>query len=353
MPGQEHNAEHFWHPMTGRIHDWHDHWIAGGFRSEYLFAVVLVVVPLSLSLWLLPLQGGYAYLILLPLVTVAAVFLGPGAGALATSASVAAADYFFLAPIHEFGIEPGQYPALSVYLLGCAVICYLAHRLRRAERQPATGLAARGRMRGAEERQRRQIAQDLHDDLGQTLAAARIRLGGLCNCPDDEVRREARKVSALVDQAVLSTRTMVRRLAPPSTGDLELAPALVQLVREMDHTFGLRISLQHDGHPTGLSPVTRTVLYRAARELLINAAKHSGAQAARIEVRRRARHVLLAVADGGNGFDQQAKGGLGLAIVRERMQSVGGRLRLRSRPGRGTLALLIAPLAPLPGADAE
>ncbi len=313
---------------------------AGRSRRDLRRAAALIIVPLALMLWLLPLEGDYAFLVLLPIVTVAALTLGPAAGALATVASVAAADYFFLEPIHEFGLTADDYPSLAVYLMACAIVCYLAHRLQRARQASAPQIARD--IRAAEERQRRQIARELHDDLSQTLAAARIRLGGLCGAAQDEVRGEARKVAALIDLAVLATRTLTSRLAPPALGDRDLAPALAGLVDEVAQSFGLRVTIRHDGRATGLRPDQRAALYQAARELLINVAKHAGTRAARIDLRCRAGQVRLAVADGGIGLDAaRMRGpGLGLAIVRERVLAIGGRLRLRSTPGRGTIALL-------------
>ena len=319
---------------------------AGRSRRDLRRAAALIIVPLALMLWLLPLEGDYAFLVLLPIVTVAALTLGPApAGALATVASVAAADYFFLEPIHEFGLTADDYPSLAVYLMACAIVCYLAHRLQRARQASAPQIARD--IRAAEERQRRQIARELHDDLSQTLAAARIRLGGLCGAAQDEVRGEARKVAALIDLAVLATRTLTSRLAPPALGDRDLAPALAGLVDEVAQSFGLRVTIRHDGRATGLRPDQRAALYQAARELLINVAKHAGTRAARIDLRCRAGQVRLAVADGGIGLDAaRMRGpGLGLAIVRERVLAIGGRLRLRSTPGRAPLRVTVRVIA--------
>ena len=202
----------------------------------------------------------------------------------------------------------------------------------------------------AEDRERRQIARDLHDDLGPTLAAARIRLAELCHHGSEAVRKAANDVDELIVSAARSTHSLAEQLAPSVLYELGLQPALEWLAEEIERGFGLEVSVLDDGQPKPLSQVARSILYRAARELLINVAKHARAPSAMVQTRREGDRISVTVSDAGVGFDPSrvsaaTNRGLGLDSVRERLSFIGGTVEIRSVPGDGTVALLIAPLS--------
>lgn len=215
-------------------------------------------------------------------------------------------------------------------------------------------------LEAVEERERRQIARDLHDDLGQVLAAARIRLAGLCSSDHAEVRATADAVGALIDQASESTRSLAAQLAPAVLHELGLFPALEWLGEEIERSFGLKVTTTDDGRPKPLSHDVRAILYRAVRELLINVAKHAHTDAARVETLLQQACIVIRVSDAGIGYDASASvasthRGLGLISVRERLALIGGSAQVLSTPGGGTVAVLSAPLSadqPTPGAGA-
>ncbi|WOB10642.1 ATP-binding protein [Piscinibacter gummiphilus] len=201
----------------------------------------------------------------------------------------------------------------------------------------------------AESRERRQIARDLHDDLGQVLAAARIRLASLCRDERDDVRRQALEVSDLVEQANRSTRSLAAQLAPAVLYELGLLPALEWLADEIAIHFGLKTEVCDDGEPKPLSQEVRSLVYRATRELLINVAKHAGVDSATVTLTREGSSMRVRVGDGGVGFNpgagaSNAGGGMGLVSARERLSHIGGSLDIRSVPGDGTEATLVVPL---------
>ncbi len=206
-------------------------------------------------------------------------------------------------------------------------------------------------LEAAEERERRQIARDLHDDLGQTLAAARIRLSALCGSEHEEVRGRANDVGALIDRASSAIRSLASQLAPDVLHELGLVAALDWLGEEIARTFGLQVSFLDDGEPKPLGHEVRSIVYRAVRELLINVAKHAGTGHATLDCSRAMEHVVVRVADEGVGFDAGAletvqPRRLGLINLRERLTLIGGTAEIRSTPGGGTTAVLSAPLSP-------
>lgn len=206
-----------------------------------------------------------------------------------------------------------------------------------------------GELEVAEDRERRRIAQDLHDDLGQSLAAARIRLAALRETLTSEAGDAARRVDELLDQVERGVRSLAAQLAPAALYELGLVPALDTLTAEIRHTYGVETVIVDDGADKPLPIDSRSILYRAVRELLINVAKHARTDVATVEVERRGGEIIVRVSDGGAGFDAAlsetaAPRSLGLASVRERLPLVGGQMAIRSRPGQGTVVELTAPL---------
>jgi two-component system, chemotaxis family, sensor kinase Cph1 len=204
-------------------------------------------------------------------------------------------------------------------------------------------------LEAVEERERRQIARDLHDDFGQTLAAARIRLTSLCNDKRSDVRSAANEVAVLIDRANSAIRSLAAQLAPDVLHELGLAPALDWLGEELERTFGLKVEVVDDGLPKPLAQEARSILYRAVRELLINVAKHAKTDSAVVECECRGEQIVVRVSDRGVGYDATTalgarQRGLGLISVRERLSLIGGTVEMNSVPGGGTVAKLTAPL---------
>jgi two-component system, chemotaxis family, sensor kinase Cph1 len=204
-------------------------------------------------------------------------------------------------------------------------------------------------LEATEDRQRRQIARDLHDDLGQTLAAARIRLTALCDDQRDDVSLQAQEVGALIDRASGAIHSLASHLAPDVLHELGLIPALEWLGEDIEHTFGLRVNMIDDGHPKPLAQETRSILYRAVRELLINVSRHAQTDSATVDSQCQDGRIIIRVSDSGVGFDTarvfgESRSGLGLISLRERLTLIGGSAEVHSVPGEGSHCVLTAPL---------
>ncbi len=205
-------------------------------------------------------------------------------------------------------------------------------------------------LEAAEDRERRQIARDLHDDLGQTLAAARIKLSSLSGGTAAEIQSRAEEIGQLIDGASAAIRSLATQLAPTVLHELGLTAALEWLGEEIGRTFGLGINIVDDGSQKPLTQEARSILYRAVRELLINVAKHAQTPEASVELESDGQRILIRVSDSGVGYEPESTGTanprrLGLVNIRERLSLIGGTLQVRSQPGRGTTAVLSAPLA--------
>lgn len=128
------------------------------------------------------------------------------------------------------------------------------------------------------------MARDLHDDLGQMPAVARIRLACLCKHPDEGVQHIALGVAALIDRASDSTRSLAAQLAPAVLHELGLCPALEWLGEEIERTFRLRVTTITECKSQALLHDSRSILYRGVRDLLINVAKHAQTDSAVVQI---------------------------------------------------------------------
>jgi two-component system CheB/CheR fusion protein len=207
----------------------------------------------------------------------------------------------------------------------------------------------------AEEGERRVVAADLHDDLGQTLALIRVKLDMLVkHSSGGPLEAGLREITALVEAADERVRSLVFQLSPPVLSELGLPAALAWLADEMQRIYGLKVELSDPQRPQLTDPVARTIVFRAARELLINVARHAKVTATRVDVQEIDGEVRITVADSGGGFDVNetlaraaAAGHFGLVSVRERLEFVGGKLEIRSIPNAGTEATIAMPNEPL------
>lgn len=205
----------------------------------------------------------------------------------------------------------------------------------------------------AEERERRRIATQVHDRIGQHLAATRLHLGLLYKerphcCLLDRIQA----FEPLIDQAIQDTRSLTFEISPPILYEMGLVPAVEWLVDEMAERHGLTVRFTHsvDGDPLPEGP--RVTAFQVIRELVFNVVKHADVDSANVRLWREPGAVGLEVQDAGAGFSPdrcngRSNGGFGLFSIRERMLSIGGRLDLFSHPGAGTRVRIKIPLAPV------
>lgn len=200
-----------------------------------------------------------------------------------------------------------------------------------------------------EQRERRRLAQVLHDYLQQTLVAAKMQVGLAHRKVHDEeaMIRLLRQIGELVDQAIGESRSLTVELSPPVLFDRGLVGGLEWLARRFleQHQLPVSLDLSPDAEPADEG--TRIFLFQAARELLFNTVKYAQAQSAEIRLTRLAADRLrLVVADDGRGVDpavtrsSSTSGGFGLFTIRERLELIGGHLEVISAPGAGTQMLI-------------
>lgn len=200
----------------------------------------------------------------------------------------------------------------------------------------------------AEHRERRRIADVLHEDLQQRLVAMQYRIHELKERhADAATRRDAEWLLRELKQTVEISRNLTSQLRPPVLYELGLRAALEWLAEDMQSRFGLRVSLAGETAFHLPSDDVRAFAFDTVRELLMNVVKHSGVQSAVIRIAWQGKdRVAIEVADKGNGFAGRQKSHLrtfGLFSIRERIEAFGGCFEIASRPGKGTRAVLILP----------
>lgn len=203
----------------------------------------------------------------------------------------------------------------------------------------------------AEERERRRIATDLHDTLGQDLTLARIKMGVLSKSPLTEDQSSAiGDVRTLLENAINRVRRLTRLICPPIMESAGLEAALKWLGRQISASYNLQIEFNDDLQDKEIPCEYQMELYNSVRELLINVAKHAGADAARLSVTREAAMFVVRVVDDGVGFDvdfaldHPAAEGFGLINIKRRITHMGGLFEIDSGPGHGSRVTIGIPL---------
>jgi signal transduction histidine kinase len=211
------------------------------------------------------------------------------------------------------------------------------------------------RLESAKEEERRFLAHELHDELGQLLTALKMRLqttahrGSQGDADADAI--------GMIDDMIARVRLMSGNLRPPLLDESGLVPALRAFIEGQAALSGVAMTLEVNEAPEA-PPLARDIeitCFRVVQEAVTNALRHAEPRALRVRIDRRRDRVALRVHDDGRGFDvavrlegAAAGGHLGVVGMRERVRAHGGGFRLSSRPGAGTTIEVDLPLVPPP-----
>ncbi len=227
------------------------------------------------------------------------------------------------------------------------------HELRRRAEQLAR-LASELTL--TEQRERRRLAQVLHDHLQQLLVGAKFGLEALARRVPSPHETVVSQIQELLDESINVSRSLTVELSPPILHEAGLAAGLEWLARWFKEKQGLEVELELETAASPDADDIKILLFQAVRELLLNVVKHSGSAEARVTLKAHDHDwLVLIVSDRGRGFDPQSlagaellKSGFGLMSIRERLGLLGGRLEIASQPHEGTRLTLLAPLRPRP-----
>lgn len=201
----------------------------------------------------------------------------------------------------------------------------------------------------AEARERESIARDLHDDIGQLLHVAKIRLERLHRSTRSKVLKEGLlEMDELIEMASKRVRSLTAQLSPPVLESLGLVPALAWLADQIAGLYGLRVVVRDDGLDKPLAHDKAVILFRAARELLINVVKHANSPEAWVTTCNDGGLLIMTVEDRGVGIPQDVlrldSSGFGLRSLMERVTYLGGKLDICGGECGGAVVAIRVPL---------
>lgn len=266
------------------------------------------------------------------------------AAAVLVAALAAATEFSEMLFTWTRGFEHYQLDEWPIALLAFAVAMVALFARRHAELRQALRENRRlmSRLFDVQESERRRLARELHDELGQTLNAIKLDALALQSARGGEdVEEIAGRIAGNTDQMYAAAGNLIRDLRPPALDELGLVDALVACVdrwRASNPALDMRLST--GGDLEGLGETLNLSLYRLVQEGLTNCVRHAGAQHVYIDLTREESaggRILLEMRDDGRGFDPaRVAGGHGLTGMRERVALLQGRFEVISQPGKGT-----------------
>ena len=202
----------------------------------------------------------------------------------------------------------------------------------------------------AEEKERRRIAQDLHDGVGQLLSAAKLNLSNLdskITTQNDEQKLAMQNALSLVDDSVKEVRAVSHNMMPNTLIKLGLASAVREFITKLGNAPTLKVDLEIVGLDTRLDNQIETVLYRVIQEIVNNIIKHAKASQISMQLIRHETELNIMIEDNGIGFDTDKLStfeGIGLKGIQTRIEFLNGSVHFDSSVGRGTTVIIDVPL---------
>jgi len=233
---------------------------------------------------------------------------------------------------------------------------------RQAAKQLSHAIKERDEMRRrflqAQERERLRLAHELHDQSGQSLAAAMVELKFIEDLVDDNGRQRVRRLRGQLDEMGRALHHVAWELRPPSIDELGLASAIATYAADWSEQFGIECDIHcADSRIDELPDEVRTTVYRVIQEALTNVAKHArSATSVSVIIERIGSVLRLTIEDNGEGFpdaatDAPSHRGLGLAGMRERVSLIGGEFNAESTQGVGTTIFVRIPIEQVRAAE--
>jgi len=205
----------------------------------------------------------------------------------------------------------------------------------------------------AEERERRRIATELHDQISQSLVISKMKVDRLReSASDKELNKALDEISNSLGRTIAETRSLTFDLSSPILYELGFEAAVAELLTEqIEEKHGIATEFEDDGLPKPLDDDIRILLFRDVRELLINVVKHAHAHKVKVSIRTVGSQISISVEDDGVGFDPAAvasigleTNGFGLFSIQERLEQSGGHLEIEFEPGHRARVTITAPL---------
>lgn len=303
-------------------------------------------------------------------------FCGVGPSIVTIVLGVLGTRYWFTRPLHSFSIPDLRYTVdMAEFVAAALIIVAIAELVRgnhKALYQAQVELEDRIRQRTAEldaanrglgelsarlmhlqDEERRRIARELHDSVGQTLAALSMNLSAVAT----DIERLKQTTNVLVDSAALvddmskDIRTISYLLHPPLLDEAGLSSALTWYLNGFSERSKVKVDLHIPKDFGRLSREVETAIFRVVQECLTNIHRHSGSATAKVRINHADGHVHILVEDKGKGIPAEKRSqiatsgtpGVGVRGMRERLRQLGGDLEISSETGKGTKVMVRLP----------
>ncbi|HTL58542.1 MAG TPA: two-component regulator propeller domain-containing protein [Candidatus Limnocylindrales bacterium] len=241
---------------------------------------------------------------------------------------------------------------LMIVCLCALVLAWLAHLKSRMESKHAAQRAFTRQLILSQENERKRIASELHDGLGQDLLLVKNRLGLLSAKATPDLARQLSEISSTTARAIADVREISHALRPSALEQVGLTKAIEWMVEQMAETSQVKFSAELDNIDHLLAPEMEINMYRIVQEALNNVIKHAAASQVIVETKRGPNEITVSVFDDGRGFDLERlarngerRSGLGLVSMEERTKVLGGEIKIKSELSVGTRLILNVPLA--------
>jgi signal transduction histidine kinase len=206
----------------------------------------------------------------------------------------------------------------------------------------------------AEEKERRRIAVELHDHVGQNLAYCKIKLNEIeKDAPSSPLFQPINELTNIINETIQYTRSLTFELSPPVLYELGLEHAIEWLGEQVLSRRDIHFRLDTDNLLAPISKKLKILLFQIVRELLTNVAKHAQAKETLVFIRKTGDNIMINVEDDGIGFDvsktteyRKSPAGYGLFSIRERLKLIDGYFDIKSSHGNGTKVSILVPISP-------
>ena len=327
------------------------------FVIRYGTALLLVAAALGMTMLIWLFVKSLASPLFLVAIVIVAWKHGLRPGILATLLSGISIDYFFIAPEYQLSGALDDMMRLIVFVAEGGFLCWLvtsrtnASKEIRESREQLRALSLR--QQNLREEERKRIALEIHDELGQNLTGLKmdmhllnqqIKTSGL-ECDSDETSSKMTDLMALVDQTILNVRRIATELRPPILDDLGLVAAIEWQTQEFQRRSGITCVLSTNVESVELDTEFSTAVFRIFQEALTNITRHAEAHTINVELKTQDNTLTLRVEDDGKGIEAKTLdniSSLGLLGMHERARLIGGQLQIFNGDENGTIVLLTA-----------
>ena len=329
------------------------------FINRYGTAALLTLIALISTLLIWSLVNSLASPLFLAAISISAWKKGFGAGVFATLLSGFAIDYFFIAPEFEFVFDPQETIRIVIFALEGVVLCWLISWRNKAVEEIQNSreqlLALSAYQQTLREEERKHIALEIHDELGQFLTGLKMELHLLnrqitdaCHPGSDLINDKVRDMMHSINNAIGTVRRIATELRPPILDDLGLIAALEWQLEEFQRRTCVSCNISSNIENIDIKDELTITIFRIFQESLTNIMRHADANSVRVDLKEKDSKLVLRIEDNGKGIPEEninTGKSLGILGMRERARQIGGDLQIFKGPEAGTTVLLTVPLA--------